>query len=73
MAEAGQTEHALEWVESLADQLSDYQPWHATRAALLAKTGNYSQSASAYRHAIATAPGQAEALFLELRLAALPQ
>jgi RNA polymerase sigma-70 factor (ECF subfamily) len=73
MAEAGQTEHALEWVESLANQLSDYQPWHATRAALLAKTGNYSQSAAAYRHAIATAPGQAEALFLELRLAALPQ
>ncbi|KUP94648.1 RNA polymerase sigma factor [Tritonibacter horizontis] len=73
MAEAGQAEHALDWVESLADQLSNFQPWHATRAALLAKTGRYTQSAAAYRHAIATAPGQAEALFLERRLAALPQ
>lgn len=73
MAEAGQTEPALELIENLADQLSNYQPWHAARAALLTKTGDFANAAVAYRQAIASAPGQAEATFLKLRLAALPQ
>lgn len=71
MAEAGQPAPALAWVESLADHLSDYQPWHAARAALLAMMGNTGQAADAYRQAIALAPGQAEAAFLQIRLAAL--
>jgi len=73
LAEAGQPGDALVLVESLADQLSDYQPWHAARAALLALIGDAARAAVAYRHAIATAPGKAEALFLERRLAALPR
>jgi len=73
MAEAGQPARALAWVESLGDQLSDFQPWHAARAALLAMTGDPEAAALAYRHAIATAPGEAEALFLEHRLASLNQ
>ena len=68
MAEAGETVRALEIVEGLASDLSDYQPWHAARAALLAMTGNHTEAAAAYHHAIATAPGPAEAAFLQRRL-----
>ena len=75
LAESGQPGRALQWIESLADQLSDYQPWHAARAALLAMTGDHVKAAAAYCHAIATAPGKPEALFLEqrLELLALPK
>ncbi len=68
VAEAGNAASALEVVEGLAGQLSDYQPWHAARAALLAKTGKRAEAAMAYRRAIDLAPGKAEALFLERRL-----
>lgn len=71
MAEAGYAAQALHVVEKLADQLSDYQPWHAARAALLAKTGDIDAAAATYRRAIAMAPGPAEALFLQNRLKSL--
>jgi RNA polymerase sigma-70 factor (ECF subfamily) len=71
LAEAGDPARALIIVERLAPDLSDYQPWHAARAALLARTGDRTAAASAYRTAIATAPGPAEALFLSRRLAEL--
>ena len=70
-AEAGEVERALGVVEGLAEELSDFQPWHAARAALLAKVGQLSKAASAYQKAIDKAPGQAEALFLQKRLAEL--
>ena len=70
-AEAGEPARALEVVEGLAGALSDYQPWHAARAALLAMTGKHDAAAAAYGHAIATAPGAAEAAFLKRRLKAL--
>ena len=41
LAESGEPIRALNIVEGLADQLSDFQPWHAARAALLEKTGNH--------------------------------
>jgi RNA polymerase sigma-70 factor (ECF subfamily) len=71
VAEAGDAGRGLEIVEGLASQLADYQPWHAAHAALLAMTGRSPEAADAYRRAIAMAPGHAEALFLEKRLAAL--
>ncbi len=70
-AEAGETEKALRVVESLADHLSDYQPWHAARAALLEKTGNRAGAITAYKIAITSAPSLAEALFLQHKLSAL--
>ena len=70
-AEAGNPDLALKVIEELSSQLSDYQPWHAARAALLAMTGNAAEAAAAYRRAIAAAPGPAEARFLEKRLAQL--
>lgn len=70
-AEAGEPARALAVVEGLASELSDYQPWHAARAALLAMTGKPAEAATAYQQAIAIAPGPAEAAFLQQRLAAL--
>lgn len=72
LAEAGDPDRGLQIVEGLAAELADYQPWCAARASLLAMTGRPSAAADAYRRAIAMAPGPAEALFLEKRLAALP-
>lgn len=63
-AEAGELQRALAVVESLADELGNYQPWHAARAALLARLGRVSESAAAYQRAIAMASGPAEARFL---------
>lgn len=73
LAEAGQAVLGLGIVESLAESLAEYQPWHAARAALLAMTGQTAMAAKAYRVAIARAPGPAEARFLERRLADLEQ
>ncbi|MFZ9200304.1 MAG: RNA polymerase sigma factor [Paracoccaceae bacterium] len=71
LAEAGAPEAGLPMVEALADSLSDYQPFHAARAALLAATGAPVAAAEAYRTAIALAPTPAEAMFLNRRLASL--
>jgi predicted RNA polymerase sigma factor len=70
-AEAGEADKALLVVESLAEQLSDYQPWHAARAALLVKTGNRNDAIDAYQTAISSAPSPADALFLQRKLEAL--
>lgn len=72
-AEAGEPERALGVVEGLANELPDYQPWHAARAALLAMNGKRDDAAAAYSQAIACVPGTAEALFLQKRLAALTE
>ncbi|MGE6783417.1 RNA polymerase sigma factor [Ensifer adhaerens] len=72
VAEAGDPARGLEIVEGLSDQLADYQPWCAARASLLAATGKPVEAAKAYGRAIELAPGPAEVLFLEKRLAALP-
>ena len=71
LAEAGNPVLALKVVEELSGDLSDYQPWHAARAALLAATGRYAEARAAYSRAIVSAPGPAEAMFLEKRMAAL--
>ncbi|MFN3276383.1 MAG: RNA polymerase sigma factor [Paracoccus sp. (in: a-proteobacteria)] len=71
IAEAGDPARGLAIVEGLADALANYQPWHAARAALLAKAGASSEAASAYHEAIASAPTPAEAEFLKRRLAGL--
>lgn len=70
-AEAGEPARALAVVNGLEDELSEYQPWHAARAALLAMNGKIAEAITAYQHAITNAPGPAEALFLQKRLAAL--
>jgi RNA polymerase sigma factor (sigma-70 family) len=69
VAEAGDVQRGLNLIEGLAQQLSEFQPWHAARAALLSKSGNPAAAARAYERAIDMAPGAAEKLFLEARLA----
>jgi RNA polymerase sigma factor (sigma-70 family) len=71
VAETGAVNQALAAVEALSDELADYQPWYAARAALLVKTGQSAEAAAAYRRAITLAPGPAEALYLQARLAAI--
>lgn len=68
IAEAGNPMQALAMVEGLKDELSGYQPWHATYAALLAANRRGAEAMRAYRDAIARAPTDAEAHFLARRL-----
>ena len=68
IAEAGNPMQALAMVEGLKDELSGYQPWHATYAALLAANRRGAEAMRAYRDAIARAPTDAEAHFLAKRL-----
>lgn len=73
IAEAGDPAQGLAITDGLGEELSDYQPWHAARAALLAATGSRATAENAYREAIARAPTPAEALYLTRRLADLLQ
>lgn len=70
-AEAGEPEKAMRVLDSLADALADYQPFHAARAALLAMNGRKTDAADAYRKAIAMTANAADAAFLARKLKAL--
>jgi RNA polymerase sigma-70 factor (ECF subfamily) len=47
--------------------LADYQPFHAARAELLARTGRIADSLDAFERAITLAPDAANAAFLGKR------
>ncbi len=66
-AETGDLSGALLEMAGLAPQLGDYQPFHAARADLLARSGQTSESIVAYTRAIAIAPSAADAAFLTKR------
>ena len=70
-AESGDLLPALDQVEALEPSLAAYQPWHAARAALLARAGRTMQARSAYDRAIALCDQPADIAFLRARLAAL--
>jgi RNA polymerase sigma-70 factor (ECF subfamily) len=55
----------------LLPTLADYQPFHAARAELLARTGRETESLVAFDRAIALAPNVADAAFLGKRRAKL--
>jgi RNA polymerase sigma-70 factor (ECF subfamily) len=60
-------------VEALdADELDRYQPFHATRADLLARTGRDDDARAAYDRAIEHSSNPAERAFLRSRRATLP-
>lgn len=69
MAEAGDPHGALAVVQRLGETLSDFQPWHAVSADLLARTGQVEAAAAAYRRAIEGATSAADVAFLTKRLA----
>ena len=54
-------------------RLDDYQPFHATRAELLARTGDRDGAADAYRRAIDLSQNPAERAALEARAARTPR
>jgi len=60
---------ALAEVERLQPALDAYQPFHSTRADLLARAGRPAESADAFRTALALTDNAAERDFLVRRLA----
>jgi RNA polymerase sigma factor (sigma-70 family) len=71
LAESGQLAVALHQLSALAVDLSEYQPFHAALAELLARSGQIEPARAAYGRAIAMATAPADRAFLEARLAAL--
>lgn len=71
LAESGQLAQALAQVQRLGPQLDGYQPYHSTRADLLARSGNSAAARPDYLRAIELAAFEADRSFLHSRLAAL--
>jgi RNA polymerase sigma-70 factor (ECF subfamily) len=62
----------LDALESVAAQLSDYQPLHAAQADLYRRLGRHADSQLAYAKAITLTNNQSEKAFLSSRLLATP-
>lgn len=73
IAEAGDPAEGLARLAPLSAALEDFQPFHAARAALLARLGRYDDSCAAYDRALALTTASQDALFLRKARAALPQ
>ena len=71
VAETGRPERGLDLLFALEPDLGDYQPYHAAKAELLARTGQTAEARRAYDRAIALATSPADRAFLHARLAAL--
>lgn len=73
LAEAGDPAAGLAALDALADdrRLVTYQPWWAARAALLARTGQATDAAAAYRQAIGLEHDPAVRAFLQTQAAGL--
>jgi len=65
---AGQLPDALCQLETLAASLSAYQPYHAARADLLARSGQWQQARDAYAEALRLTRIDSERRFLEGRV-----
>ena len=71
MAEIGHVSLALEKVENLEKDLSEFQPWHAARASLLSKLDRPNEAVEAYKIAIAKAPSESSRIFLTQKLCSI--
>jgi RNA polymerase sigma factor (sigma-70 family) len=71
LAEAEGAQAGIAVLNTLVGDLVDYQPFHATRAELLGRTGQIEAALDAYDRAIALAPSSADARFLGQRRARL--
>ncbi|WP_374396132.1 RNA polymerase sigma factor [Tabrizicola sp.] len=67
LAETGGLREAIDRLEALSEALSGYQPFHAARAELLARSGQTGPALEAYGKAIALASSPADAAFLARR------
>lgn len=68
---SGREAAALALIDSLSEDLSSYQPWHAARADVLARLGQGGPAREAYDTAIRLAVSPADRAFLLTRRAAL--
>jgi RNA polymerase sigma factor (sigma-70 family) len=68
MAETGAMERSMLELDALAEELKDYQPFHAAKAELMARNGRTSEARSAYGKAITLAQSKADAAFLKAKL-----
>lgn len=72
LAEVTGAKEALAELDGLdAEALSDFLPFHAARADLLARFGRLAEAIAAYDRALALSPAEAERRFLEQRREAL--
>jgi len=62
----------LALIEALTKDLASYHLWHAARAELLRRLGNFKDAATSYARALALVTNEAERRFLERRLRTLP-
>jgi RNA polymerase sigma-70 factor (ECF subfamily) len=69
VAETGDTERALQIVESL--QLDEYRYLHSTRGELLSRLGRSREACAAYARALSLSPSRPEQRFIEARIAEL--
>lgn len=67
MAETGDADTGLKVLQSVSEQLSDYQPFHAASAALHAKVGAKEAALAAYDRAITMAANPQDVAFLTAR------
>jgi RNA polymerase sigma-70 factor (ECF subfamily) len=67
LAETANPAAALQLLTALGPELEDYQPYHAARADLLARTGQTAAALEAYARAIDLAASPADAAFLTRR------
>ena len=58
-------EYALQKIDLLAESLSAYQPFHATRADFLSKLDRFDESIKAYEHALALTSVVSERRYLQ--------
>ncbi|MGH9235861.1 MAG: RNA polymerase sigma factor [Acidimicrobiales bacterium] len=72
LAEVDGADAGLAAVEALRPDLDHYQPFHATRADLLARAGRHDDAADAFRTALALTDNATERRFLAGRLRDLP-
>jgi RNA polymerase sigma-70 factor (ECF subfamily) len=71
LAEVGGLAAALVEIDSMAEDLDGYQPFHAARADLLSRAGRRDQARAAYERALALSGTEAERRFLMARRSAL--
>lgn len=68
LSELGQEQLALDKIESLQEELAEFQPWHAAYAHVLTKLGRYDEARVAYVQAIERSQSVANSRFLTAKL-----
>jgi len=67
-AHAGEVDIAYQGLQTLADELLDYAPYHAAQADMLGKLGKLKQARKSYQTAIKMSHNQVEKSFLKAKL-----